>query len=147
MIKTKKVVLSLLVAMVMLLSAFALMGFTTNVSAYADSKAYFSDEKYTESDYLLCSDGSESYKNIQTFSNEVKSASIGTSFPELTQVIPSQILENSQETVSQYYGKEYGYYVVKEGDYVDVLLLDFEYEFDDGEDSDGLPEKDAADHG
>lgn len=133
--------------MVMLLSAFALMGFTTNVSAYADSKAYFSDEKYTESDFLLCSDGSESYKNIQTFSNEVKSASIGTSFPELTQVIPSQILENSQETVSQYYGKEYGYYVVKEGDYVDVLLLDFEYEFDDGEDSDGLPEKDAADHG
>ena len=119
--------------MVMLLSAFALMGFTTNVSAYADSKAYFSDEKYTESDFLLCSDGSESYKNIQTFSNEVKSASIGTSFPELTQVIPSQILENSQETVSQYYGKEYGYYVVKEGDYVDVLLLDFEYEFDDGE--------------
>lgn len=147
MIKTKKVVLSLLIAMVMLLSAFALMGFTTNVSAYADSKAYFSDEKYTESDFLLCSDGSESYKNIQTFSNEVKSASIGTSFPELTQVIPSQILENSQETVSQYYGKEYGYYVVKEGDYVDVLLLDFEYEFDDGEDSDGLPEKDAADHG
>lgn len=133
--------------MVMLLSAFALMGFTTNVSAYADSKAYFSDEKYTESDFLLCSDGSESYKNIQTFSNEVKSASIGTSFPELTQVIPSQILENSQETVSQYYGKEYGYYVVKEGDYVDVLLLDFEYEFDDGEDSDGLPEKHAADHG
>ncbi len=147
MIKTKKVVLSLLIAMVMLLSAFALMGFTTNVSAYADSKAYFSDEKYTESDFLLCSDGSESYKNIQTFSNEVKSASIGTSIPELTQVIPSQILENSQETVSQYYGKEYGYYVVKEGDYVDVLLLDFEYEFDDGEDSDGLPEKDAADHG
>lgn len=147
MIKTKKVVLSLLIAMVMLLSAFALMGFTTNVSAYADSKAYFSDEKYTESDFLLCSDGSESYKNIQTFSNEVKSASIGTSFPELTQVIPSQILENSQETVSQYYGKEYGYYVVKEGDYVDVLLLDFEYEFDDGEDSGGLPEKDAADHG
>lgn len=133
--------------MVMLLSAFALMGFTTNVSAYADSKAYFSDEKYTESDFLLCSDGSESYKNIQTFSNEVKSASIGTSFPELTQVIPSQILENSQETVSQYYGKEYGYYVVKEGDYVDVLLLDFEYEFDDGEDSDGLTEKDAVDHG
>lgn len=147
MIKTKKVVLSLLIAMVMLLSAFALMGFTTNVSAYADSKAYFSDEKYTESDFLLCSDGSESYKNIQTFSNEVKSASIGTSFPELTQVIPSQILENSQETVSQYYGKEYGYYAVKEGDYVDVLLLDFEYEFDDGEDSGGLPEKDAADHG
>lgn len=97
--------------------------------------------------FYFAAAGSESYKNIQTFSNEVKSASIGTSFPELTQVIPSQILENSQETVSQYYGKEYGYYVVKEGDYVDVLLLDFEYEFDDGEDSDGLPEKDAADHG
>ena len=61
MTKTKRFTLNLLIAIVMLLSAFALMGFTTNVSAYADSKTYFSDEKYTESDSLLNSDGSESY--------------------------------------------------------------------------------------
>lgn len=120
--------------MIMLLSAFALMGFTTNASVYADSKTYFSPEKYTESDALLNSDGSESYKNIQTFSNEVKAASIGTSFPELAQVIPRQYLESTQQNaVFQYNGKEYGFYVVKEGDSFDVLLIDFVYEFEDGE--------------
>lgn len=62
MTKAKKVVLSLFIAAVMLLSAFALMGFTTNVSAYADSKTYFSNEEYTESDFLLQGDGGESYK-------------------------------------------------------------------------------------
>lgn len=132
--KTKKVILSLLVAMIILLSAFALMGFTTNASVYADSKTYFSPEKYTESDALLNSDGSESYKNIQTFSNEVKAASIGTSFPELTQVIPRQYLESTQTNATySYNGKEYGFYVVKEDNHFDVLLIDFVYEFEDSD--------------
>ena len=142
----KKSILCILFAMVLVFSVFALMGFTTS-TVNASTKDIFTAEDYTSNDRLLKEDGSLSTKEIVDFSNEVKVASIGTSFPELTQVIPSQILENSQETVSQYYGKEYGYYAVKEGDYVDVLLLDFEYEFDDGEDSGGLPEKDAADHG
>lgn len=133
MSKTKKILLSLFVAMVMLLSAFALMGFTTNVSAYADSKTYFSDEEYTESDRLLNSDGSTSLKTIGSFSDEVKSASIGTAFPELAQVIPRQYLETSEtDAVFQYNGKEYGYYVAKEGNLFDVLLIDFVYEFEDG---------------
>ena len=113
MTKTKKIVLSLLIAAVMLLSAFALMGFTTNTTAYADSKTYFSNEEYTESDRLLNSDGSTSVKTIGTFSNEVKAASIGTAFPELAQVIPRQYLESTQQNaVFQYNGKEYGFYVV-----------------------------------
>lgn len=133
MTKTKKVVLSLLIAAVMLLSAFALMGFTTNVSAYADSKTYFSNEEYTESDFLLQGDGSESYKNIQTFSSEVKSATIGTAFPELAQVIPLKFLESTEQNDTlQYNGKEYGFYVAKDGNYFDVLLIDFVYEFEDG---------------
>lgn len=137
MTKTKKVVLSLLIAVVMLLSAFALMGFTTNVSAYADSKTYYSNEEYTESDFLLQSDGSESYKNIQTFSSEVKSASIGTAFPELAQVIPLKFLESTkQNDTLQYNGKEYGFYVAKDGDYFDILLIDFVYEFEDNDHSD-----------
>lgn len=118
--------------MVLFFSVFALMGFTTS-TVNASTKDIFTAEDYTSNDRLLKEDGSLSTKEIVDFSNEVKVASNGVSFPELTQVIPSQILENGQETVSQYYGKEYGYYVVKEGDYVDVLLLDFEYEFDDGE--------------
>lgn len=128
----KKSILCILFAMVLVFSVFALMGFTTS-TVNASTKDIFTAEDYTSNDRLLKEDGSLSTKEIVDFSNEVKVASNGVSFPELTQVIPSQILENSQETVSQYYGKEYGYYVVKEGDYVDVLLLDFEYEFDDGE--------------
>ena len=112
MTKIKKILLSLFVAMVMLLSAFALMGFTTNVSAYADSKTYFSNEKYTESDRLLNSDGSTSVKTIGTFSNEVKSASVGTAFPELAQVIPLKFLESTEQNDTlQYNGKEYGFFV------------------------------------
>ena len=128
----KKSILCILFAMVLVFSVFALMGFTTS-TVNASTKDIFTAEDYTSNDRLLKEDGSLSTKEIVDFSNEVKVASNGVSFPELTQVIPSQILENSQETVSQYYGKEYGYYVAKEGDYVDVLLLDFEYEFDDGE--------------
>lgn len=147
MTKVQKFLLSVILAFGVVFSCFVAMSVTETI-AYADNTTYYTAEQYTNSDYLLLDNGEESLtKTIKDFSDEVKSASIGTSFPELTQAIPSQILENSQETVSQYYGKEYGYYVVKEGDYVDVLLLDFEYEFDDGEDSDGLPEKDAADHG
>lgn len=33
----------------------------------------------------------------------------------------------------QYNGKEYGYYVAKEGDNFDVLLIDFIYDFTDRE--------------
>lgn len=142
MTKTKKIVLSLLIAAVMLLSAFALMGFTTNTTAYADSKTYFSNEEYTESDRLLNSDGSTSVKTIGTFSNEVKAASIGTAFPELAQVIPRQYLESTQQNaVFQYNGKEYGFYVVKEGDSFDVLLIDFVYEFEDSEEHSNIEYK------
>lgn len=132
-INIKKLFKSLSFAFILLLSVVAFIGFTKNEMVYADNNYSQIVSNYTDSDNLLQPNGIPSSKTIQMFSDEVKSASIGTSFPELTQVIPSQILENSQETVSQYYGKEYGYYVVKEGDYVDVLLLDFKYEFDDGE--------------
>lgn len=126
MTKSKKTILSLLIVIAMLLSAFALMGFTTNTSVYADSKTYFSSEKYTESDSLLNSDGSESYKNIQTFSNEVKAAKVNTSFPELAQVVPLEYLESSvTKDTFQHYGKEYGFYMVKEGEYFDNISLYF----------------------
>lgn len=118
--------------MVMILSTFAFMAYTTNISAYANSKTYFSEEKYTESDALLNSDGSEAQKNIQTFSNEVKAAANDTAFPELSQVIPLQYLESKEQNAEfAYNGKEYGFYMVKEGEYLDLLLIDFVYEFDD----------------
>lgn len=51
-------------------------------------------------------------KKIQTFSSEVKAASIGTAFPELAQVIPLKFLESTkQNDTIQYNGKEYGFFV------------------------------------
>ena len=112
MTKVQKFLLSVIIAFGVVFSCFVAMNVTDTI-AYADNTTYYTAEQYTNSDYLLLDNGEESLtKTIKDFSDEVKSASIGTSFPELTQVIPSQILENSQETVSQYYGKEYGYYVV-----------------------------------
>lgn len=139
MTKIKKFIIAFLIAIaiIMVLSAVAIMGLTSKVSAYADSNTYFSAEKYTESDNLLDSDGSESYKNIQTFSNEVKAASDGDPFPELSQVIPKEYLD-SEELMGEwaYNGAEYGFYVSKHGDEFDVLLIDFIYEFDDQDHSD-----------
>lgn len=133
MSKTKKILVSTLVAIVMILSAFALMGFTTaDATAYAESN-YFSDSDYTDSDNLLQANGKPSSKTIQTFSNEVKAARVNTAFPELSQVVPLEYLESSvTEDIFQHYGKEYGFYMVKEGEYFDLLLIDFVYTFDDG---------------
>lgn len=46
MLKTKKWILFFLIAAVMLLSAFAFMGFSTNVSAYAESDLWNSRTIY-----------------------------------------------------------------------------------------------------
>lgn len=90
----------------------------------------FSPEKYTESDNLLKSDGTESSKDIRNFAKEVKSASDNTLFPELSEVIPAQYLYTTEENATFYYnGKEYGFYVDKYGSYFDILLIDFVYDF------------------
>ena len=134
MLKIKKILTTLIIAAATLLSVFAFMGLRQDVITYADSDTYLSDEIYTDSDALLNSDGDISYKNIQEFSAEVKAAPIGAHFPELVQVIPEHHLESSAENaIFQYNGKEYGFYVVKEGELFDILLIDFVYEFEDGE--------------
>lgn len=82
---------------------------------YAESSIY-SVEEYTNSDYLLKADGMLSDKNITDFAKEVNSAKANTSFPELAEVIPRQYLESQKENATfAYNGKEYGFYVVKEG--------------------------------
>ena len=56
----------------------------------------------------------------------------GRSFPEICQVIPLEYLESAEENAEfSYNGKEYGFYMAKEGEYFDLLLIDFDYEFDD----------------
>lgn len=138
MTKLKKSFLVILVAIAMLFSCMAIVAINYNNVAYADAtngSVYYTAEQYTDSDYLLLEDGTLSKTtSIKDFSDEVKSASVGTSFPELAQVIPRQYLETSETNDEFYYnGKEYGFYVAKEGSYFDVLLIDFVYEFEDGE--------------
>lgn len=101
-------------------------------TAYATSSVLY-DSDYTDNDNLCNLDGSVSSKTIKDFANEVKAASNATSFPEITKVIPAQYLESTETNATySYNGKEYGFYVAKEDDYFDVLLIDFVYEFADG---------------
>lgn len=141
MIRMKKILLPFLFTIAIVCGVFVFTGFANNSIALA-ATVYFSDDKYTESDNLLNNDGSESYFTIQEFALDVKAASPGTSFPELAQVIPRQYLETSTTNDEFYYnGKEYGFYVAKEGSYFDVLLIDFVYEFDDGKEHSDLEYK------
>ena len=136
MIKAKKYLISFLFVLIVTLGGIMTINFTTSpFNVNADAAIYYSEEKYTNSDYLLLDDGTESLtKTIKDFSEEVKAAPTGIAFPELSQVIPLEYLESSEEgEVFQYNGKEYGFYVAKDGNYFDVLLIDFVYEFEDNQ--------------
>lgn len=107
----KKFLVPFLFVLFIVLSGIVVVGFSTSDSiANADATTYYSKEQYTNSDYLLLDNGKESLtKTIKDFSDGVKSASAGTSFPELAQVIPRQYLETSTTNDEFYYnGKEYG---------------------------------------
>ena len=134
---SKKILIALLSAILFICIFITTTGFVRVNAANAFLDVSFSPEEYTVNDALLLPDGSDSDKDIKDFSDEVKAASLGMSFPELTQVIPTEYLE-SQETnaVFKYNGKEYGFYMVKNGDYFDLLLIDFVYTFDDGKEHD-----------
>lgn len=110
--------------------------FTMPTIAYAEEISLSIDD-YTDSDSLIKADGSPSDQTIRSFAKEVKNAKANTSFPRLAEVIPRQYLESQKENATfAYNGKGYGFYVVKEGNYFDVLLIDFVFEFDSDKISD-----------
>ena len=82
--KNRKIIfISLLVTIACLFGFFS-------VNLLSDSKAYaespiFSVEQYTDSDYLLKADGSQSSKTIIDFAADVK-AGKSTYYPELAEV-------------------------------------------------------------
>lgn len=97
--------------------------------AYAETETYFSAERYTDSDFLLNSDGSESNKTIADFAYEVKYTPNENPITELACVIPLQYLESQEEEAVFFYnGKEYGFYISKHGDCFDTLLIDFVFD-------------------
>lgn len=103
-------------------------------TVFADD-SYMSVEQYTESDNLLKEDGTESLKAIQKFAEEVQAGQYNACYPELAEVIPRQYLESQEKKATfAYNGKEYGFYVSKNDDVFNVLLIDFKYEFYDESD-------------
>lgn len=103
-------------------------------TVFADD-SYLSVEQYTESDNLLKEDGTESLKAIQKFAEEVQTGQYNACYPELAEVIPRQYLESQEKKATfAYNGKEYGFYVSKNDDVFNVLLIDFKYEFYDESD-------------
>lgn len=101
-----------------------------NTKVHAE-ESIFPVEQYTDDDYLLMANGKQSTKNIFEFALEVKGDKY-TYYPELAEVIPRQYLESQEKKATfAYNGKEYGFYVAKDHERFDVLLIDFSYEFDD----------------
>lgn len=104
-----------------------------NTKVHAE-ESIFPVEQYTDDDYLLMADGKKSTKNIFEFALEVKGDKY-TYYPELAEVIPRQYLESQEKKATfAYNGKEYGFYVSKNDDVFNVLLIDFKYEFYDESD-------------
>lgn len=104
-----------------------------NTTVHAE-ESIFPVEQYTDDDYLLMADGKKSTKNILDFASEVKGDKY-TYYPELAEVIPRQYLESQEKKATfAYNGKEYGFYVSKNDDVFNVLLIDFKYEFYDESD-------------
>ena len=125
-----------LIVAIVLFCMFALLGlfsadpFEKHIHVNAEMP-YFSAEQYTNSDWLLLPDGTTSTnRKIGNFATDVKAAVDGTEFPELSQVVPLEYLESTEQSaVFAYNGNEYGFYMVKTYEYFDLLLIDFIYEF------------------
>ena len=115
MLKTKKWLLAVSVALVGMIVSLLIGFFPSIVEAEAEMK-YFSAEQYTESDQLLLSNGTPSpNRSINNFATDVKSGYNGQSFPELAQVVPLEYLESTDANAEfSYNGKEYGFYMAKE---------------------------------
>ncbi len=127
----RKIWTALVTAFCILAGTFALTGMSPLLASADVFPPELTVEQYTDSDQLLNSDGTESDKTIQWFAQEVKKYTVGVQFPEVVQIAPKEYWETEQDkAVFQYYGKEYGFYLAKDGMNFSLLLIDFVYEFD-----------------
>lgn len=127
MSKTKKWGLAVSVLLIGMIILF-LIGLVPRITEAHAETNYFSEEQCTENDRLLQPDGTRSNRNIRHFANDVITGGYNQSFPELAQVVPLEYLETTEVNAEfAYNGKEYGFYLAKEGEYFDLLLIDFVY--------------------
>ena len=96
--KKRKIILMSLAVTIAILCGFFSVNQLSDLKVYAKSNV-LSVEQYTDSDYLLKADGSQSSKTIIDFTAEVK-AGKSTYYPELTEVIPRQYLESQDENTT-----------------------------------------------
>ena len=127
MSNVKRAVVGMLCVILLVCSFIAFTGFT---SANAETSEYFSAEEYTQDDHLLNVDGSLSSKTIFTFAKDVHNSEMAAFIPDLPRVVPLNYLENNG--TYSYFGKEYGFYMVVEEPYIDLLLVDISYELEEG---------------
>ena len=101
MLKARKWLLAVSVALVGMILSLLISFFPSMVEAKAEMK-YFSAEQYTESDQLLLPNGTPSpNRSIKNFATDVKSGYNGQSFPELAQVVPLEYLESTETNSKQ----------------------------------------------
>lgn len=131
----RKRMMVVLIALVLLFIAIGVSLNSQKIAMAATEQTYFSVEQYTNDDGLLQSNGFHSLsRDIRDFAEEVNAGQSGQEFPELSQVVPLEYLESTDNNGEfAYNGKEYGFYMAKEGDHFDLLLIDFVYEFDDAD--------------
>ena len=67
-------------------------------------------------------------KKITDFAEEVHNAEMASFIPELDNVVPRQYLDANG--TYYYFGKEYGFYMVVDSPYIDLLLVDINYELE-----------------
>lgn len=150
MTNRRKSALIILLVLILTGSVIIAVDIGADSVAFAQEANYYSPEKYTESDNLLNEDGTADFnQNIYDFAAAVKDGTYRDKGLDLSSVIPLQYLDSQEEkAVFSYNGKEYGFYVVKEGDYFDVLLIDFIFEFDssNSETNDSDIENDAVEY-
>lgn len=103
---------------------------SANDSARAESNLTFTAKNYTDSDKLLTHDGKLLEKDIETFAEQTNALANGAVVDELDMVIPRAYLESSTDGIYQYYGKEYGFYMIRDGKYFDLLLINFLFEME-----------------
>lgn len=94
-----------------------------------------SDEAYTSSDHLLNANGTTETKTIQNFADEVKAAANNDEVFDLEKVIPTKYLNSSTDITVNYCGAEYGYYFELDGNVLNLLLIDFVFDFEDNDEN------------
>lgn len=133
---------------ILLLSCLFSLAVLQGGKAYAEEVHSFSAEKYTETDYLLNEDGTDSEKMLRDYAKELKMKPEDEPITDLDKIIPVEYLRVEQsgaagdEKQFSYMGKEYGFFVkhrlfdpyqITYG--IDIVLIDFKqsYNKDTGE--------------